>query len=122
MVFGDPLGGELRYKIKKFSLRMMFTKLAALENGLKGAFSPGFCGRFTVFMPPVGRPTVLFKYSPALLLRDVVELEQVIMAVWNALRVHVLRSPLNAGPFWCIDFDNTLSWNGEEDARKMSRY
>jgi hypothetical protein len=61
MVFGDPLGGELRYKIKKFSLRMMFTKLAALENGLKGVFSLGFCGRFTVFMPPVGRPTVLFR-------------------------------------------------------------
>jgi hypothetical protein len=68
--------------------------LAASENGLKWAFSRSYCGRFTVFMPPVRRPTVLLKYSPALLLKDVVELEQVVMAIWNALRVHALCSPL----------------------------
>lgn len=61
-------------------------------------------------MPQVSRLTVLLQYSPPLLLRDVVQLEQVVMAVWNALRVHVIRSTLNAGPFWYIDFEDTLFW------------
>jgi hypothetical protein len=60
-------------------------------------------------MPLVGRPAVLLQHRPALLLRDVVEIEQVVMAVWNAFHVYVLCNPLRAGPFECINFGSTLS-------------
>jgi hypothetical protein len=62
----------------------------------------------------------LFKYSPALLFRDSIELEQVSMKVWNAVRVVEVSSATYASLLWGGEIGNTTVWHSEKDGRKKT--
>jgi hypothetical protein len=46
------------------------------------------------------------------------EAEQIVVAVWNFLCVHVLRRALYPSIFWCVEVGATASRHDEKDARK----
>jgi hypothetical protein len=48
------------------------------------------------------------------------EAEQIVVAVWNVLCVHVLRRALYPSFFWCVKIGNTVPRHGEKDARKKT--